>query len=206
MMTEYLSPRLSFETTGSGSGSNTGSSGNTGSGSTGGSGSSWGGPAGSHQVAEWPFFPHDFSGVVAVVNNPNAADRLHMRAEPRDDAKSLGKYYNGVRLSNEGQPHQGDWIPVSLGRLTGYMKKQYLVLADTPGSSLSSVTSAMPIMVVSNPNTAANLNLRLQPSTTSDSLGVYPNGTKVILMGFCDEWAHVIVDEKMGFMLGIYLK
>ena len=148
MMAEYLNPKLSFEAAGSGSGS---SPGNTGGGSTGTADGPWGGPAGSHLVAEWPISPNDYSTVVAVVNNPNAADRLHLRAKPRDDAKSLGNYYNGVRLMNAGQP-DGDWIPVRIGTLTGYMKKQYLAIADTPGGSLSGVVSAMPIMEVSNQN------------------------------------------------------
>jgi len=137
----------------------------------------------------------------AVVNNPNPADRLHLRAEPRTDAASLGKYYNGVRLANAGIS-EGGWVPVSIGTLKGYMKQQFLMLADTPGHSLSSVASAMPILEVSNPNMAANLHLRERPSAASNSLGVYPNGTKVVLMGFGGEWAHVIVDGKMGFMLG----
>ena len=205
MMTVYLNPKLSFEAAGSGSGSINDNTGNTGNAATGGLNGSWGGPVGAHHVASWPISPTDYSTVIAVVHNSNAADRLHLRSEPRDDAKSLGKYYNGVRLTNAGQP-VGDWIPVKIGSLTGYMKKQYLELADTPGSSLSSIKSAMPIMKVSNPNTAANLNLREKPSTTSSSLGVYSNGTKVVLMGFNDEWAHVIVDGKMGFMMGIYLK
>jgi uncharacterized protein YgiM (DUF1202 family) len=192
MMAKYLTP--------------VDSGGNTAGSSTVGSSGSWGGPVGSHQVSGWPISPNDYSTAVAIINNPNAADRLHLRAEPRDDAKSLGKYYNGVRLANAGIPDGVVWIPVSIGKLTGYMKAQYLMLADTPGHSLSSVMSAMPIMEVSNPNTAANLQLREKPSTISGSLGVYPNGTKVVLMGFSDEWAHVIVDGKMGFMMGIYLK
>ena len=32
----------------------------------------------------------------AVVNNPDAADRLNIRIAPSIDAESLGKYYNGV--------------------------------------------------------------------------------------------------------------
>lgn len=66
--------------------------------------------------------------------------------------------------------------------------------------------SAMPIMKVSNPGSAQNLHLRQRQSTSSKSLGLYPNGTEVILMGFNHEWAHVIVNGQMGFMMGKYLR
>ena len=32
----------------------------------------------------------------AVVNNPNPADRLHLRVSPERGATSLGKFYNGT--------------------------------------------------------------------------------------------------------------
>jgi len=36
------------------------------------------------------------------IANPNPNDRLHLRAEPYDGAKSLGKYYNGAPIERTG--------------------------------------------------------------------------------------------------------
>ena len=65
----------------------------------------------------------------AFVSNPNPADRLHLRAEPKKGAASLGKFYNRTPvlvLSVE-----GDWAHVFVGGergLEGYMMTKYLVM------------------------------------------------------------------------------
>ena len=67
----------------------------------------------------------------AVVNNPNPADRLHLRAEPKRDAKSLGKFYNRTPVKVLQQ--KGDWCKVQIGAdgyLTGWMMKKYLAFGD----------------------------------------------------------------------------
>lgn len=67
----------------------------------------------------------------AVVNNPNPADRLHLRVSPERGAASLGKFYNGtpVRVLEE----RGDWVQVEIGldgNLTGWMMKEYLAYGE----------------------------------------------------------------------------
>lgn len=67
----------------------------------------------------------------AVVNNPNPADRLHLRVSPERGATSLGKFYNGtpVLVLEE----RGDWVQVEIGldgNLTGWMMKKYLTFGE----------------------------------------------------------------------------
>lgn len=67
----------------------------------------------------------------AKVNNPNPADRLHLRVKPDRDSTSLGKFYNGtpVQVIRE----EGDWCQVMIGtdgRLVGWMMKKYLAFGD----------------------------------------------------------------------------
>ena len=67
----------------------------------------------------------------AVVNNPNPADRLHLRVSPERGAASLGKFYNGtpVQVLEE----RGDWVQVEIGldgNLTGWMMKKYLAFGE----------------------------------------------------------------------------
>ena len=67
----------------------------------------------------------------AFVNNPDPADRLHLRAEPDRDAKSLGKFYN--RTPVKVLQTKGDWCKVQIGLdgyLTGWMMKKYLAFGD----------------------------------------------------------------------------
>lgn len=67
----------------------------------------------------------------AVVNNPDPADRLHLRVSPQRGATSLGKFYNGtpVKVLEE----RGDWARVEIGldgNLTGWMMKEYLAFGE----------------------------------------------------------------------------
>lgn len=132
----------------------------------------------------------------AVVNNPNSIDRLNLRALPSQDAPTLGKYYSGTVvevLSVE----QGGWTKVRLQALEGYMMTKYLVF----GQDQWQVACAMPSVQVNNPN-GTGLNLRQEQSTTSNSLGLYPNGSTVTVYGVSEAWCHVQTsDGSMGFML-----
>ena len=78
----------------------------------------------------------------AVVNNPNPADRLHLRTEPKRDAKSLGKFYNHTPVKV--LQTKGDWCKVQIGAdgyLTGWMMKKYLAF----GGQMDAVDCAFPI-------------------------------------------------------------
>lgn len=161
------------------------------------------GPVGYHEKADWPFAGGEN---VAAVTNPNTSHRLNLRQEPDKNSKSLSKYYNGVLVTVEGEiviNAKGEkWVPVSIGELKGYMDASFLTF---PGEK-EFPASVMPVMKVKNYNAVGNLHLREKQSMDSTSLGLYNNGTEVILMGFNGEWAHVIVDGKTGFMMAKYLK
>jgi len=64
----------------------------------------------------------------ALVNNPNPADRLHLRTKPNKSAASVGKFYNRtpVRVLDI----EGEWAHVRIGSETdgfeGYMMKEFL--------------------------------------------------------------------------------
>jgi uncharacterized protein YgiM (DUF1202 family) len=69
-------------------------------------------------------------GSVGVVNNPNPADRLNLRASANSSASSLGKYYNGTQVKVL-QVVNSDWVKVQIlsngkGTAIGYMMTRYL--------------------------------------------------------------------------------
>ena len=64
--------------------------------------------------------------VYAVVNNPNAADRLNLRISPDEKAESLGRYFNGVEVHIIEDFGNG-WVKVEIGNggtLKGYMMRK----------------------------------------------------------------------------------
>lgn len=64
----------------------------------------------------------------ALVNNPDPADRLHLRTKPDRSAASLGKFYNGTPVHV--LERDGAWAHVRVGlgeaSLEGYMMSEYL--------------------------------------------------------------------------------
>ncbi len=134
-----------------------------------------------------------------VVNNPNPADRLHLRAKPDENATSLGKYYNGTQVELLEDVGNG-WYKVSVGSygMDGgmgiygcYMKKQYLA----SGKAGDAVTNRMPRYV------STSSSWKLYSSIGIDGNGgyfldkklfnTYGNGIEVELMGFSNEWWHI---------------
>ena len=88
------------------------------------------------------------------------------------------------------------WIRVRIGNLEGYMEARYLLL----NAGINSVASAMPTVTIRN-SSGTGLNLRENPSKNSTILGLYSNGTSVQVLGLSENWYHVQVDGKTGFMI-----
>ena len=148
------------------------------------------------ECGEWSIPIDEYTAVVSCPPQ----ERLNLRAQPAADAKSLGKYYNGAKVIINGDP-SAEWVSVSIGNLNGYMKSEFLAVSGT--AKADSVQSGMPILCVTTPS--GKLNLRQTPSTSAPSLGAYSDGKLVTLCGLTDEWAHVLVDGQLGFMLRKYL-
>lgn len=146
---------------------------------------------------------------VATVRNPNKKDRLNLRESVDKNGKggfSMGKYYSGVQVEilNQMTIKGVAWSQVRIGSAarTGFMQTDFLVMNATPGQ----VTSTMPTVEVKNLKATDSLHLRSAPDSSSQSLGKYANGTKVVVMGIVnDTWSHVTVGSLEGFMMNQYL-
>lgn len=132
---------------------------------------------------------------IGIVNNANPSDRLNLRKQPKTSAASLGKYYNGCVVALLSDESNG-WIHVRIGNLEGYMETRYLLL----NAKINSVASAMLALTIRN-SSGTGLNLRENPVKSSETFGLYPNGTSVQVLGLSENWYHVQVDGKTGFML-----
>lgn len=131
------------------------------------------------------------AGSYAVVNNPNPADRLHLREKPDENSTSLGKYYNGTKaevLKDDGKT----WVEVRIGSdggtgvRTGYMKRQYLAM----GKAADKVASAMPRYL----STSSAWELYNVPGKTGDTR-MHGYGEEILLMGFTPDWWHLYFPE-----------
>ena len=130
--------------------------------------------------------------------------RLHLREFASQSARSLGLYANGtpVRVT----ARSGAWAFVTVGGNTGYMMLQFLtatvpsqpypVPVIQPGSST--------LMYVRTGN-SGKLHLREYASQSARSLGLYPNGTPVLVYATMGAWVHVSVGGQTGYMMAQFL-
>ena len=146
------------------------------------------------EVAEERYYYEGYN--VAVVSNPDAKDRLHLRTHAYGSAKSLGKYYNGtiVVLLPDNQK-DAEWSHVRIGDIEGYMESRYLAFGDDSAQ----VESAQPVVTIEN-QAGKGLNLRSRQSIDSDVICLLENGTQVTVLGVRGDWLHVQLGYDTGYI------
>ena len=115
----------------------------------------------------------------ATPNNPNPADRLHLRAEADRSAASLGKYYNGtpIQVITCGD----EWTKVDVCGTQGYMMTRYLAF----GEDMAAVAGAAPAMQLK----AAQTRLYVSPQEDASYEIVTHDPLVIGILG--ETWYHV---------------
>lgn len=135
------------------------------------------------------------SPVTALLASMEASAQV-LRSKPSQKADSLGYYFNGVQAQVTGTPEKG-WVKVSIGSLTGYLKEEELILDPSPDTE----AEELPVVQVAYQD-GPSLTLRAAQSYQSEKMRGYPNGTEAQVMGFTEDFVHVIMpDGKVGFMM-----
>lgn len=124
---------------------------------------------------------------------------LHLRQNPSFDAGIVATYANGSRVQVMSQ--KGTWYYVRAGSQVGYMDTEFVTL----DSGISVTGGEGYDAVVSNPLEGQVLHLRRHPSTDSDSLGTYHNGTYVEVLTVGTDWHQVVVEGISGYMDATYV-
>ena len=130
----------------------------------------------------------------AAVNNPNPADRLHLRAKPSRNSDSLGKFYNGTPLRI--LEKRCDWCRVRIGEgqaLEGWMMTKYLELGDAWTPKLKNVEQAFPDLFVRDEAMGQFLFSDLKEHISS-----IPIDTYVQIIGVVDEKQWYVVMTRDG--------
>ena len=128
----------------------------------------------------------------AVVNNPDRADRLHLRASPDQEAASHGKYYN--RTPVQIRKYGKDWCAVTVCGVEGYMMTRYLAF----GTDMDSVNAAWPELT----RKEHLEEVRLYESPRATSKYILHRLTDVKIMGVAGDYYHVWLPdtEEYGYV------
>lgn len=117
---------------------------------------------------------------------------VNLRDNPSLSANILGSYPKGtwVDVVEPGV----DWHKITVKDQSGYMSAKFLSTGTNSSSGKLTVNT-----------NGRGLNLRSQPSDSSEILGSYAKGTKVTLVARGNTWHKVSVDGKTGYMYAKYL-
>lgn len=141
------------------------------------------------------------AGANATIQTTNHGP-LHLRAHPSFDAAILESFANGSRV--EVMSKSGLWYYVKAGHSVGYMDVEYVSLDG--GVSFDEGDGSGFDAVVNNATDGEILHMRSRPTTDSEIVGEYHNGTYVQVIDMGTEWYHVIVDGKEGFMMAAFVR
>jgi len=140
-------------------------------------------------------------GKTAVVKTPSNRP-LNLRAQPRENSKSLGRYLNGVRVTVHSKA--GRWYRVSVQGKTGYMYSSYLSFGGSSSGGSPGSSATGPRVVVN--NTSSVVYLRKSPGTDGQILKRIPIGTTVQVLSSNKYWSMVRYLSVTGYVDNRYLK
>ena len=131
--------------------------------------------------------------------------KLHLREQPTTASRSLGLFPNGTAVQVTARV--GNFAFVRVGGLQGYMMLQFLsgsspAPAPVPGQPTPppfDPARATTLYVWT--GNSGKLHLREATSTSSRSLGLFPNGTAVQAIPLGNGWAQVQVGGLQGYMM-----
>ena len=111
---------------------------------------------------------------------------------PADDGEFLGKFYNeavGTLVAAE-----GDWLLITSGSVTGYVKKQYCVAGEEAAELAKQVGTRVATVE------AATLYVRTEADGASEVLCMVPEGEELLVLEETEGWAKVDVEEGQGWI------
>lgn len=135
--------------------------------------------------------------IPATIDGGNA-DRVHLRAEPSIQAKSLGLYFTGTELLCKSTPMQ-EWTKVVIGSQEGYVKSEYLRWGD----DRESVQSKQPFGTI---KAQSWVNMRDAPSKKAPiKQKLYESDSVSILGETSEHWSYVQSGDTYGYIMSKFL-
>ncbi len=132
-----------------------------------------------------------------------ATDILNMRSGPGTDTNVVGGFSAGDAVSVVGETN--GWYQVSANGVTGYVRKDLLSSTQT-STAQTNANSTTTDAAVSSYGSAVTMyanggvNVRSQPSTSSDVSGTLSNGTAVTVTGESNGWYVVSTGSGTGYI------
>ena len=123
---------------------------------------------------------------------------LNIRNKASTQGKIVGKLYTGKVATIVST--SGDWVKIKSGKVQGYVAKQYL--ATGAAAEKLFIKYANPVATVN----TSSLRMRKSNSTSSKTLGLVSNGTKLKVISQGKKWTKVKYKGGKGYVANDYVK
>lgn len=139
-----------------------------------------------------------------------AADTVNMRSGPGTDTDVIGGFSSGDAVTVTGETN--GWYQVSANGQTGYIRKDLLSATQTTAQNSAAAATSQTGTQTTDGETASNygsavtmyavdgVNVRSQPSTSSDVSGTLSLGTAVTVVGETANWYVVSTGSGTGYI------
>lgn len=126
---------------------------------------------------------------VAVIDGKNT-DKVHLREGRSKSSASLGLYFTGTPVLCESEP-EGDWVAVTIGQETGYIKADYLLRGGEEGTAVTKKLGRVRVQ---------RTTLRQKASSMSAALAELPRDKALTLLGETKgRWYYVQTGGMYGY-------
>lgn len=143
--------------------------------------------------------------ILTVMNSPykdigiaKVTDYVNIRKSASEESKVLGKLYkdSAATILEEKE----DWYKVKSGKVTGYIKSEYLIteldkveeLSKTIGKRIATVTTT-------------TLKVREKPNLDSTVLTLIPQGEELRVKKEIKGWVKIVIDSDTGYVSSDYV-
>jgi len=141
------------------------------------------------------------SSKTGTVSNPGANQVLLLRETASTDARVLGYYRNGVKVTILGE--SGSFYKVSVDGKTGYMMKKFITLNTSSSTTLPAAPFTAELI---NPNGNSIVNFRTAPGLNSPIIKAHKVGTQIKVLETGDVWCKAEIDGVTGYVSRYFFK
>ncbi|WP_099469028.1 C40 family peptidase [Konateibacter massiliensis] len=124
----------------------------------------------------------------------NVDTYLNIREEASEDSEIVGKLPKNAGSEVLEVSEDGAWYQIKSGKVTGYVKAEYLLTGEEANAKAEEVKTVMATV-----NTTT-LKVRMEPSTDAKVLTLIPIEEELEVLEDNGEWVKVTVDSDEGFI------
>lgn len=123
---------------------------------------------------------------------------LNVREEPDTSAELVGKMQSDAGC--EILETVGDWYKIQSGKVTGYVKAEYIITGDTAAARAEEVKKTIATV------TTQTLNVRAEMNTECIKLALMPEGEELVVTADYGDWVEIDLDGEVGYVSREYVE